>query len=314
MKKNKIFGIGIASLGVVFSIATAAALYVKSAQDTGFGIGAGEYVGSEGVVTYKINGNTSGSLAPSYLKTDGSNGGTGLGGDYTQVKYEALLSATYAQDLSAQDVVVGNLSVSIKNIPTKYQGKLSIWVGIDGYKEFDGATQESDKIPSLGKQLFATAFMTSDYAITSENSEYVANRDIAVKSGGEQKLVIYMKYDLTGTDLLTQNEASLGYTLDISWGKPSANYNYAYVVGDGNQWTQDDEFAMAPNIDKKSTEGYEWMYNNLKGTLGHAKCNKTENQVTTWSADPDAELDAAKTYNVYWNGSNDTAASFAAIQ
>ena len=37
---------------------------------------------------------------------------------------------------------------------------------------------------------------------------------------------------LTGTDLLTQNEASLGYNLSLDWGAPSADYKYAYVVGD----------------------------------------------------------------------------------
>ena len=94
--KKKLIGIAVASFGMILSVGSAIALYVKAADPASFGIGQGTYEGSEGAITYKINGNTTGTVAPAYLKANGENGGAGLGGEYTQVKYEFALSATYS--------------------------------------------------------------------------------------------------------------------------------------------------------------------------------------------------------------------------
>jgi hypothetical protein len=297
--KKKLIGIAVASFGMILSVGSAIALYVPAADPASFGIGQGTYEGSEGAITYKINGNTSGTVAPQYLKGDGTNGGTGLGGEYTQVKYEFALSATYSSSLIAQNFVVGNISVGIEDIPAKYQGKLSIWAGIEGYAD-----------ASLGEHYYASSLMPggTDFAINDEegHASFSASGDIAVAASGTQKLCVYLKYNLGDIKLTEQDEASLGYSLEVSWSGPKS-FTYAYVKGDSIMWAADDKYAMNPNINKPYAEGWEWVYNNLPGSFGPgAKCQLGDD----WSADPNAALDAEKTYDVYWTGSNEAAANF----
>ena len=301
--KKKLIGIAVASFGMILSVGSAIALYVQNCDPASFGIGQGTYEGSEGVITYKINGNTSGVVLPQYLKTDGTNGGTGLGGEYTQVKYEFALSATYSSSLIEQNFVVGALSVTVNNIPEKYQGKLSIWAGIEGYQA-----------DSLGEHFYASSLMPGgvDFAITDEEGHGAFNvtSDIAVSSAGTQKLAVYLKYNLGDYKLVEEDEASLGYSLSVNW-KEASSFNYAYVKGDSIMWSADQKYAMNPNINKPYAEGWEWVYNNLPGSFGPgAKCQVGD----TWSADPNANLDAEKSYNVYWTGAADAVATFQVIE
>ena len=105
--KKKLIGIAVASFGVILSVGGAIAFYSQAADDAHFGISAGTYAGSGGVVTYKINGQAGASnVAPAYLKTDGTNGGSALGNGYTQVYYEMALGADFAEGAIAQDYVV----------------------------------------------------------------------------------------------------------------------------------------------------------------------------------------------------------------
>ena len=304
--KKKLIGIAVASFGMILSVGSAIALYVKNCDPTSFGISQGTYEGSEGLITYKINGNTSGTVAPQYLKANGENGGTGLGGEYTQVKYEFALSATYSSTLIAQNFVVGSLHLTIDNIPAAHQGKLAIWAGVEGYEE-----------GSLGEHYYSKSLMPGgvDFAITNEvgHGAFNVNSNIAVSTAGTQKLCVYLKYNLGDYNLVEQDEASLGYTLDVSWGD-SVSFNYAYVKGNGNQWTVDDKYAMNPNINAAyENEGdFEWIFNNLPGTMESAKCFKA-GEPDIWSADPNANLDAEKSYNVIWNGSSESAAQFQEI-
>lgn len=298
---KKVIGLGVACLGALVSIGGAFALYQQNAEEVSFGISAGTYAGSGGSVTYKINGAGGASeVSPSYLKGDGSNGGAGLSATYTQIKYEMALSAVYAGN-NNQNFVVGNVGISLTNIPEVYRGKLAVWAEISDY--VDG---------SLGANTYGHAFLNSDFAISAEegHTEYVANRDVTVSSSGTQKLVIYLKYNLAELDTLTQNEAGLGYTLAVTWGAP-VGFNSAYIKGDGNQWTADDGFAMLPNINK-TTEGWEWIYNNLPGTIGETKCFIHENDVDKWS-NANYECDPAKSYNVTWSGVADAAANYEEI-
>ena len=301
--KKKLIGIAVASFGMVLSVGSAIALYVKAAEPAEFGISQGTYEGSEGAITYKINGSTSGAVDPQYLKANGENGGTGLGGEYTQVKYEFALSATYSSSLIAQNFVVGNLSVDIDNIPAKYQDKLSIWAGVEGYEA-----------GSLGEHYYASSLMPGgvDFAINGEegHASFNAAADVAVSAAGTQKLCVYLKYNLGNYNLAEMDEESLGYTLNVGWGEP-VSFNHAYVKGDSIQWAQDDKYAMTPNINKEYAEGvWEWAFNDLPGSFGPgAKCQVND----VWSADPNANLDAEKSYNVYWNGSSESAALFQEI-
>ena len=296
---KKLIGITVASLGMVFSIGGAIALYQTGAENTGFGISAGAYAGSGGTVTYKINDTAGNStLNPVYMTSGGEDGGTGLSTTYTQVKYEVNLSAAYAAGANVQDFVVGNLAVSVTNIPEAYRGKLAIAVVIDGYLD-----------ESLGKATYERAFGVDDYAITAEAQSYEQNRNIAVSSAGTQTARIYLKYNLDGINILEQNQASLGYTLNVAWGAPTNEFNKAYVVGNTNQWTKDDGYSMAPNINKANAEGWEWVYNNLPGSMESAKCIIDD----TWSSGDNAALNAEKSYNVYWTGNGEAAANFAEI-
>lgn len=299
--KSKLIGIGVASLGALLSIGGAFALYQQNAEDVQFGISAGTYAGSGGNVTYKIN-NTEGNsvVAPQYLKTNGENGGTGLSATYTQIHYAFALGAEYT-NANAQNYVVGNLAISLTNIPAAYQGKLSLWANVSNYVA-----------NSIGAVEYGHAFMASDYAITNEHQDFVANHDIAVSSNGTQVLDIYLKYDLSAIDTLAQDEAGLGYTLSVTWGAPSNAFNPAYVKGNGNQWTADEGFAMLPNINKLNAEGWEWIYNNLPGTIGETKCFIHENETDKWSQE-NFVPDPAKSYNVTWSGVADAAAAYQEI-
>lgn len=300
---KKLIGIGIASFGAIASIGGAFALYKQAAEDTEFGISAGVYAGSGGTLTYKINnagGNSE--VAPQYLTTGGENGGTGLSATYTQVEYTMALSAEFAAGANAQNFVVGNLGISLTNIPAAYQGKLAVWAVIDNYVA-----------NSLGENHYKRIFMNEDFAITDQegHTEFVANHDVAVSAAGTQVLHIYLKYNLTGIDTLAQNEAGLGYSLSVTWGQP-ASFNPAYVKGDANQWTADAGYAMAPNINKANSEGWEWIYNNLPGTIGETKCFIRENETDKWSAENYA-CNPAESYNVTWSGVADAAANYEVI-
>jgi hypothetical protein len=297
MKKNKIIGLTIASIGVLGSLGGAFALYTRAANNAQFGISAGTYTGSTSTVTYKLNGITSGNVTPTYLHTDGTNGGTGIGGTYNQIKYEMTLGAEFASDISAQDYVTGNLSISLTDISAEYQGKLSIWVDIDGYGE-----------GTIGSSVYKNIFMTDDYSITSEQTSFVENKDIAVKSDGTQKLRIFVKFNqdyVSGLNLTSLDEASLGYTLNVTWGN-FVNFEPAYIMGNGNQWTADDQFAMAPNVDATS---WQWIYNNLPGTMGESKCMKG----SEWSGGNNVTLDSGTNYTVTWSGSSADAASYTPV-
>lgn len=307
MKKNKIIGIAVASFGVLACAGSAFALYKTGARETGFGIGAGTYQGQPGTVTYKIDDHVSGTIAPQYWNSDGSDKtGKGLSSIYTQVVYEASLSASFAADLNPQNFVVGNLQVKVENIPEAYQGKLSIWADVQGY--------EAD---SLGAHYYST-LINEDYAITAEHQSFNENKNIAVSANGTQKVRIILKYNLGEYDLLTKNEASLGYNLTIKWGTANNEFGNCYVLGNGTQWEFDDKFAMAPNINKPYAEGWEWVYNNLPASnLVEAKCAKPgDNDTKVFSHDTEEEghnhtLTEGHTYDVYWTGSENDVATFA---
>ena len=300
MKLNKkVIGISVASLGMLFSIGGAFALYQQNASDASFGISQGAYAGSSGTVTYKINGAAGNSeLVPTYL------GGEGLSTTYSQVEYAVPLSATYVGG-NAQNFVMGNLGISLTNVPEAYRGKLSVWAQIDGYTE-----------NSLGEHYYKNVFMAEDYAITAENQTFVADHDVAVAAAGVQTLHIYLKYNLAGVDILAQNEAGLGYTLAVTWGAPSAGFEPAYIEGVGNVWAADDGYSMLPNINKPHAEGWQWIYNNLPGSMGEAKCIGYNNshELNVWSSGDNAELNPAASYNVYWDGNGEHAASFVVIE
>ena len=291
MKKNKIIGLLVAAAGSVASISAAAALYVKGATDAHFGIGA-EWHGLDGTITYKVNDSTSGVAPASYLKADGTNGGTGFSCEYTQAHFSFALGASYSSDVPAQNFVVGNFAVNLTNISTVLQNNAKIWVGVNGYTE-----------KTIGASTYANAFMTEDANLTA--ATYSVDHDLAVSSSGAQSVEVYVKLNsaIAEADMMSLAEGK-AFDISVSWGAPT-NFEFAHVVGNKTQWQEDDVFAMVPNI---NASAWEWTYNNLPGDMGFAKCKKGE----TWSSGDNVELDPAKTYDVYWSGDGTADANFVA--
>ena len=292
MKMNKIVGILVAAAGVIASVSVASALYIKNASDVHFGIGA-KWSGLGGTITYKINDATSGSVEPSYLKTDGSaNDGEGFGGEYTQAHYEFSLGASFSSDVPVQSYVVGNFSVSLTNINFVLQNNAKIWVGVDGYTD-----------DTYGKIHYGSAFMDGDADLT--GATYSVDSDIVVASSNVQTVNVYVKLNEGVSDeaLLALDEGK-AFDISVSWGAPT-NFEFAHVVGEGTMWQEDDVYAMVPNINKEG-DVFEWMYTNLPGSMGNAKCKKGD----TWSVDPEAVLEKDAKYDVYWSGSSSETANF----
>ena len=314
MKKNKIIGLFVATGGVIASFAAATALYVGAASNVEFPIGKAEWHAQDGAITYKINGAASGTAEAHYLDKDGENGGTALGGKYTQISYEFALSAEYGTGLIKQDYVLGNFALSITNLNSKLYNKVEVWCDIDGYTEhvMGGADGLTDKGQSYG---YANYRVIADNPTLTE-ATYNTSKDIAVKTDGgvggqKARVFIKLKSDLlTDGQLVGDNLVNLAEEkvcdVAVTWGAPSSTFEIAHVVGDVTEFNEDEAYAMVPNINKANSEGFEWMFSGLTG-FGKGKCRLGE----TWSADPDAVLDSTKSYNVYWSGSNSVQATFA---
>ena len=320
MKKIKILGIAVATLGVAASIGGAIALYVRPASDAGFGIGAGTYSGSTGVVTYKVNNAVAGEVAPEYVLHGDENkqaivGATGLKiyeennvKKYYDLRYKFPLSADFANDLPHQNFVLGKVTVSVGEVPAALLGKYKVSVYIGGY----GAN-------TFGELKFKQ--INYDYAFTNENKTYAGAAHVSVASAGTQWLELYFEItDTTGLDMLTLNELALP-SVSMTWGEKDSDYDVAYVVGNGNLWTQDDEFSMAIDVNASTADynndnnKWPWIYNNLSGALAHAKCNHGNG---TWSQntaeeDGNTTLDPAKTYTVRWAGTGSDQAVFTEV-
>lgn len=287
MKVNKkLIGITIASLGMVFSVGGAIALYQTAAEDASFGISAGTYAGSTSTVTYKINGNAGASAAnPHYCDGEGNNGGTAISPAYPQVKYEFTLGADFANDLPAQTYVMGQISVSLTNLDSSLYGKVTVWAGMQGYTE-----------GKIGATSFTGAII-NDVVIANAETECEGSTDISVAAAGVQKLVVWVKF--ANIDNYALDEKTDLYDLDVTWGAVSQGFKPAYVVGNGNQWTQVDEFAMAVNVEATT---YEWMYEGLPGTFEQAKvvCDGV------WChGEGNHALDPEEIYDVYWTAGGD---------
>ena len=297
MKTSKIIGVGIATLGVVFSIGGAIALYTKTVAPVGFGIGGATYTSSTGTVTYTIGGvGGTGNVNPTFHKAD-SSAGEGAA-KFTQVnraaKYTFQLGATYAAGLTVQDYIVGNLSVSLTNVAESLRDHVEVSMYFDGYTN-----------DTLGKIVYGSNLTSSETPINETTitgaSLTVDTRDICVATAGTQSLVIYFKLDNT-IDTLTMNELDSLWSLSVTWAAPN-NFNYAYIANNKVEWAEDDEFVMAPNINKDNygaSPNFEW-WGQIKGTaeLTQAKCR----QGNTWETGDNHALTLDQVYNVSWSGS-----------
>ena len=294
MKRNKIIGISIATLGIIFSIGGAFALYEQGASETGFGIGAGAYSGSTSTVTYQINGNGGASnVVPHYCDEYGVNGGLGIDANHPQVKYEFALGAEFANDLPAQTYVMGNLSVNFTGLNSTFYNKVQVYAAIEGYSA-----------DTCGMSSFGSAIINN---VTIENNETVCSgsRVVSVASSGlTHKLVVWVKFNLAGVDTLAQNELTNLYNLSVTWGDVPADYDAcAYIVGTGNSWTVDDEFRMSVDPTKPV---WTYRYDGLTGSQSWTACKavKTSTRagdISKWSAgENNFALENGTTYSLYW--------------
>ena len=302
MKKNKIIGIAVAALGVVLSFSAAAALYQKAAEDTGFGIGAGTYAGSTGNAHYTINGSTGAGAAvlPTYCDENGAAvaGATGFQEGALQAKYEFALGANYANDVIAQQYVMGKLSVSLSGVTAAYNGKVQVYASVIGYSE-----------NTVGASTFGTA-VVNDVTIDAEHLTAEGSKVVSVKADGSvNKLVVWVKLiNMSEFNYLAQNEAGLGYSLSVTWADLDADYDAcAYIVGSGNQWTVDDEYRMAVDPTQES-----WIYrfDGLQGSASWTECKavKTSTKggaITKWSTgESNFALANGTTYTLLWDEPN----------
>lgn len=299
MNKSKVIGILTAVLGVIVSFSAAIALYTKGVANVGFDIGSSTYTSNSAHADYKINGSSNPTVQPSYLKKDGTNGGTKLDGEYRHVKYEFTLGATFDEENTLpQYFVVGDLGVTLTNINEALLNKAKVSMYFEGY--VDG---------SLGKEHYGANMYSGETEIKdlilTESSLSVNTKEMAVAAAGIQKLVVY--FDLDALDTLLANELTNMWTLSVSWGE-SLTFGAAHIINDKVLWYDDDEFVMAPNINK-TTEGWEWTAA-IKGSseLTVAKCHNGE----TYENHDNHELEDGKIYDVYWSGNSWDAASFVA--
>ena len=298
MKKNKIIGIAVATLGVVFSFSAAAALYQKAAEDVDFGISAGTYAGSTSTAHYTINGSTGNASAvnPVYCDESGDPVANVIGYNdvATQAKYEFALGAEFANDVAEQEYVMGKISVSISNLPAAYNGKVQIYASVNGYTA-----------GTVGGNTFGAALI-NDVTLDGEHESAQGTSVISVKADGSQhKLVVWVKLiNMAGYDYLGQNEDSLGYTLSVTWTDLDSDYDAcAYIIGSGNQWTVDDEYRMAvdPTLNK-----WTYRYDGLQGSATWTECKavKTTTKggtISKYSGGDNFALANGTTYTLLWN-------------
>ena len=110
--------------------------------------------------------------------------------------------------------------------------------------------------------------------------------------------------------MLTINEKTDLFDLDVSWQDLDANYDAcAYIIGTGNMWTPSDEYRMSIDPTKNA-----WIYrfDNLVGSPSWTECKgaKTNKKagdgvegltISKYSYDPNFSLTNATTYSLLWN-------------
>ena len=285
--KKKLIGISVATIGVVLSIGSAIALYTKAANETSFGISAGTYAGSTGTIAYKIN-NTEGNsnVAPVYYDSEGAETGVALSSDFPQIKYEFALGGSYSETLIAQPLVMGKVTLTLNNLINDLNGKLTVYAAVQGYTA-----------DTVGASMYGAA-LVDNQVVDAEHSSIEASRDISVSCDGTQKLVVWLKFqDLNDLALAEKNNL---YTLNVSWGELSDDFNLAYIQGDTTQWHDDEKYAMVVNIEANA---FEWMFENIPGSFGPFKvhCGDTWCHEGANHTFENAEL----SYAIFWKAGQD---------
>ena len=286
MKKGKLIGIGVASLGVVLSVGGALALYTKNATDVGFSFGKYNYTPVSGDINY-------------YLGTEVSEEDVVGASTITKV-VKVPMSATYPNDLEtqviAQDYRAGNISVSFSG-GAVFEDKVSVSAAVKGY--------------AVGSYLSGGVTVINNETFTDASEGVSGAADVTVKAGDTTptiaELCQYLEVTLTFTGTyLDFDEASFGLT--VKWDKVSNEYSPAYIKGDLNNWTEAEEYRMVENIDATQKE---WVFKDLTGFEAmkiYRKVGENETWVgpSTVNTSLNVTPDKTETYKVVWHESETT--------
>ena len=271
--KKKSIGIAIALAGIALSVGTSFALYTRAASDIEFGVGAYSHSETSGALTYTVTGVSNGTIS---FTNDIIN----TTHEYAQT-LEFTLSGSYGNTLIAQDYIHGKLSVSF-TLPSVAGVSAETSVYFTGYTNW-GAT-------AFGSDLL--------------HNETPANcsRDITVETNGNVHVLVWLKFSgITAANYIQLAEQAA--TVAVTFGAPDTACS-KFVVGDASNWSPWEQYRMVPNI-KANSEQY--MFKGLTG-FNQAKCYNTAN--SAWSDGNNEDNMAGHTYNVYWNGSGSSAATF----
>ena len=275
MKKNQILGLSIACFGVIASISTSFALYMKADADKNLGITVTTPEAATGNVNYLL-GTVTNSLGDQKLSPD-----------HRDVTYTVPLQAEYEK--FAQDFIVGKISVDLTG---DLAPQIDISAKVCGYNMGADSTITGDK-NSIGYKTYGKDWVFPEGLKTQ-------SQEVTVSVNGAQYLEVKLHLSDTVTDADFVNYAEKTYNLHLDWCEPT-DFNYAYVIGDASNWEERPEYKMIPNI---NADAWEWTYKGLTG-FAQAKFKNANGtyggfDVTNENTNGNILLDRTTTYNAYW--------------
>ena len=289
MKKNKIIGIAVATLGVIISTGVSLALYVSkdAAKEIGIGVFT-PHVSQNGDINYVIDTVTAGAQNAAFSP------------DHLQNTHSFRLGASKGADsqLPLQNYTVGDLTITISSANTTLISKLTAagTIAVPSGKWQD--------VNSNGKVNLTVDKAQDNSSITLTYANFTAQsvKDLAGGTNSIVDLELTLANNLTEQEVLALAEAN--YSISASWVEPS-NFVYAYITGTQYGWaTEETDSRMVPNALATS---FEWMYTGYRDTTpgdsrGAKPIMKDDNNTWRWSTSADTAIALDKQYDFYWSG------------
>lgn len=314
MKKNKIIGLGVAIMGVAVSVGSAFALYQKGfGTENGIGFGGFHYQPSSGAYTFM---STLGTANPYEVES----GNPALNPTNKTVKYAFKIAASYGTEsagLIKQDAILGKLSIEKTGTLANY---ITMSAYVDGYAQKQGEQGMVDTYwsssNSLGVRTLGGEGNTISAHIPSPTSSTASITD-AISQGKFLTVHVTLTLnDLSDEQFMALDEAQ--YSLAVRYDDIDATYGRPYIVGDGTNWTVEDEYAMVPNL---AADAYEFCFKGLNSDSKHtfSQLKVLKNKVAKDTSDiwnpekwlaigskadssQNVEIDATKQYFVTFKG------------
>lgn len=304
MKKSSLVKASIIAMGSIISLGGAFALYQNNTSlSTNINISTSTLVNVDTTITYEVAKNSDGKVTPVYLSSTNQKG-SALDNAHTRVKYNFELGASYSAH--AQGYVVGNAKVTISNIDAYTKAHATFWAAIDGFTAANGYTNgENGTEYTVGSEVsFSKPFMTTNVKLSTigeDKTSYSVNSDIVVETSGKQSIVVYVEYD--EIDLTEVNSTAAPFSLSVEWGAPTEAYEFAYILGDGNQWAMNQgDYSVCPRmVPNLKASAFEWAYKGLSGSIGEFKFKYGD----VWTKDPNFKYEETDVLDCYWKVSAD---------